>query len=141
MRCEGTNHRCGDSLRVTGQRLGWETDRGTLPLRYRLALPDPVTLPRLMVSFPPSRRFFFVLTASFSAALRSTWDALRGPPACNKQRSPGPTPQVGQGTERPSFDDVVVNIGLACDKTRRKNCPIWYTSAVASAETDLSLVT
>src|ERR1700722_5866507 len=92
-----------------------------------------------MVSFPPSRRFFFVLMASFSAALRSTCDALRGPPACNKQRTPGPTPQVGQGTERPSFGEMVFNIGLECDKNRGKNCSIWHTLAVASGGSDSNL--
>src|SRR5271168_3205604 len=37
--------------------------------------------------------------ASIAASFLSTCGSERGPPECSTQRSPTPTPQVGQGTD------------------------------------------
>src|SRR5882724_2050979 len=47
--------------------------------------------------WPPWPLFFSI--ASAAESFRSTCGSVRGEPECNKQGSPGPTPQVGQGTD------------------------------------------
>jgi hypothetical protein len=59
---------------------------------------------------------FFASIASAAENFRSTCGSERRPPACSKQRWPGATPHVGQGTERNSFGFmslIFIQIGCA----------------------------
>jgi hypothetical protein len=50
-----------------------------------------------------TRHILFDSMASAAASLRSKCGSVRRPPECNKQRRPGGTPHVGQGTEENSL--------------------------------------
>ena len=74
--------------------------------------------------------------ASAAESLRSKWGSERGPPECIKQRWPGETPQVGQGTAvNCSGVRSRIRIGRRCRKTRRKTVqngtvPSWDSETV-----------
>jgi len=68
-----------------------------------------------------SGRILFDSTASAAESLRSKWGSERRPPECIKQRWPGETPQVGQGTAvNCSGVRSRIRIGRGCRKRSGK---------------------
>jgi hypothetical protein len=62
-------------------------------------------------------------------SFRSTCGSERGLPECNKQRSPRPTPQVGQRTEDSSLGvNSSILIRILCDGLRPGNSSVWNTA-------------
>jgi hypothetical protein len=65
---------------------------------------------------------------SAAASLRSMCGSERGPPECRTQRSPTPTPQVGQVTEDNCLGvSECIFIQTGCGKRWRQNSSNWHT--------------